>query len=59
MNEFYNLFTEDQVSKLKEVTDYEGFLRIIEEKNKLPLDSLNTASELEEVDEIIRTSPKN
>ena len=59
MNEFFNLFTEDQVSKLKEVTDYEGFLRIIEEKNKLPLDSLNTASELEEVDEIIRTSPKN
>ena len=59
MNEFYNLFTEDQVSKLKEVTDYEGFLRIIEEKNKLPLDSLNTPSELEEVDEIIRTSPKN
>ena len=59
MNEFFNLFTEDQVSKLKEVTDYEGFLRIIEEKNKLPLDSLNTPSELEEVDEIIRTSPKN
>jgi len=59
MNEFYNLFTEDQVSKLKEVTDFEGFLRIIEEKNKFPLDSLNTASELEEVDEIIRTSPKN
>lgn len=59
LNEFYNLFTEDQVSKLKEVTDFEGFLRIIEEKNKFPLDSLNTASELEEVDEIIRTSPKN
>lgn len=59
MAEFFNLFNDEQQEKLKEVTDYDGFLRIVEEKNRLPLDKLNTAEELKEVEEIIRTSKKN
>jgi len=59
MKEFFNLFTDEQVDKLKEITDYEGFVRILEEKNRMPLDSLNTPSELEQVQEIIDTAKKN
>jgi cobaltochelatase CobS len=59
MDEFFNLFTEEQVELLKKETDYNEFLRIIQEKNKLPLDQLNTASELEQVKDIIKNSPKN
>lgn len=59
MKEFFNLFTEDQSSKLKEVTDYEGFVRTLEEKNRIPLADLNTPSELQEVEEIIKTAKKN
>lgn len=59
LKEFFNLFTDEQVDKLKEVTDYSAFLDILQEKNRLPLDQLNTPEELQEVDEIIRTSKKN
>jgi cobaltochelatase CobS len=59
MKEFFNLFTDDQSSKLKEVTDYEGFVRTLEEKNRIPLADLNTPSELQEVEEIIKTAKKN
>lgn len=59
MDEFFNLFNEEQEKLLKEQTDYDGFLRILEEKNRLPLSQLNTPAELAEVEEIIRTSPKN
>lgn len=59
MKEFFNLFTDEQVDELKKATDYDGFLSILEDKNKLPLDQLNTPDEIEEVKEIIRTSKKN
>ena len=59
MFEFYNLFTEDQQTKLKTDTNFDEFLQIIQEKNRMPLDSLNTQMELDEVQAIIRTSPSN
>ena len=59
LKEFFNLFTDEQVDKLKKVTDYEGFLLVVEEKNRMPLDDLNTPSELEQVQEIIDTADKN
>ena len=59
MKEFFNLFTDDQADTLKKVTDYEGFVRTLEEKNRIPLADLNTPSELQEVEEIIKTAKKN
>ena len=59
MKEFFNLFTDDQADTLKDVTDYEGFVRTLEEKNRIPLADLNTPSELQEVEEIIKTAKKN
>lgn len=59
MFEFYNLFTEEQQKKLKEDTKFDEFLDVIKEKNRMPLDSLNTQIELDEVESIIRTSPAN
>lgn len=56
LDEFLLLFNEDGRKKLKEDTDYEGFLSIIEEKNRLPLADLNTPSELKEVEAIILKS---
>ena len=59
MFEFYNLFTDEQQKKLKEDTKFEEFVDVIKEKNRMPLDSLNTQLELDEVESIIRTSPAN
>lgn len=59
MFEFYNLFTDDQQTKLKTDTNFDDFLNIIQEKNRMPLDSLNTQLELDEVQAEIRTSPTN
>jgi len=54
MDEFFSLFTTEQSDILKSKTDYDGWLRIVNEKNKIPMDKLNTASELEEIKEIIK-----
>ena len=59
LDEFLNLFTDEQSDILKKATDYDGFLRILEEKNQIPLKDLNTTLELQEVDNIIEASRKN
>lgn len=59
LDEFLNLFTDEQSKVLKDATDYDGFLRILEEKNQIPLKDLNTTLELQEVDNIIEASRKN
>lgn len=60
MNEFFELFTDAQKEKIKEDSDYDGFLRIVDEKNRIAnLDMLNTESELEEVKRIIERSPNS
>jgi hypothetical protein len=53
MDEFFNLFTDEQKNSLIEKSEYENWLRIVKEKNKMPLDKLNTEDELEEVQNII------
>jgi len=54
VNEFLNLFTLEQRDKLKVDTDFDGFLRIVEGKNRISnLDDLNTQDELDEVNKII------
>jgi cobaltochelatase CobS len=54
MDEFFSLFTTEQSDILKSKTDYDGWLRIVAEKNKMPMDKLNTPSELDEVNQIIK-----
>lgn len=54
VNEFLNLFTKQQRDDLKTQTDFDGFLRIVEGKNKMSnLDDLNTQDELDEVKNLI------
>jgi cobaltochelatase CobS len=53
MDEFFSLFTEEQAKILKEKSEYENWLNIVELKNKLPIDSLNTEAELNEISKII------
>jgi cobaltochelatase CobS len=54
MDEFFSLFTTEQSNILKENSDYKGWLDIVKQKNKFPLDKLNTEEELEEVKKIIK-----
>lgn len=53
LDEFFSLFTDEQAKILKEKSDYNSWLNIVDTKNKLPMDSLNTQTELDEVDSII------
>tara|TARA_B100000989_G_scaffold298211_1_gene286580 strand:+ start:290 stop:1660 length:1371 start_codon:yes stop_codon:yes gene_type:complete len=53
MDEFFNLFTEEQRKILKDKSEYEEFLQITNDKDKLSLSKLNTKLELEEVEKII------
>jgi len=54
MDEFFSLFTEEQADILKTKTDYDGWLRIVNDKNRMPLDDLNTVLELEEIDNMLK-----
>ena len=52
MNEFFSLFTTEQADILKTKTDYNGWLNIVKEKNKLPLDKINSDAELAEIEQM-------
>jgi cobaltochelatase CobS len=53
LDEFFSLFTSEQADILKTKTDYKGWLEIVKEKNKLPMDKLNSPQELAEIDSIL------
>jgi len=53
LDEFFSLFTSEQADILKTKTDYKGWLEIVREKNKLPMDKLNSPQELAEIDSIL------
>jgi cobaltochelatase CobS len=60
IDEFFNLFTKEQAKVIKSECDYDSFLRILEEKNRIAnLDMLNTQSELDQVQTVINTSRRN
>ena len=54
LNEFFSLFTSEQADILRTKTDYMGWLQIVKEKNKMPIDKLNSPQELAEIDNILR-----
>jgi hypothetical protein len=49
LNEFFSLFTTEQADILKTKTNYNGWLQIVKEKNKLPLDKINSTTEMDEI----------
>jgi cobaltochelatase CobS len=49
LNEFFSLFTTEQADILRTKTNYSGWLQIVKEKNKLPLDKINSATEMDEI----------
>ena len=49
LDEFFSLFTTEQADILKTKSDYKGWLNIVKEKNKLPLDKINSDAELAEI----------
>ena len=54
LDEFLNLFTEAQQDELRDETNYDEFVKIIKEKDKLPIDKLDTREEVAEAQKIIR-----
>jgi cobaltochelatase CobS len=52
LDEFFTLFTNEQADILKTKTDYKSWLQIVKEKNKLPLDKINTDLELDEINKM-------
>ena len=56
LDEFLNLFTKAQQDELKDSTNYNGFLKIAQEKDALPVDELDTRAELKEAQKIIQAN---
>ena len=55
VDSFLNLFKPDQIDILKQAMDYDKFIKIIEEKNLLPLNQLDTPAELKEGEDMVIT----
>jgi hypothetical protein len=53
LDSFLNLFKPNQIQKIKNDSFYDAFLLVIDEKNKLPLNNLDTTSEINEANILI------
>jgi len=54
LDSFLNLFKPDQVEQLKQAMDYNNFINLIKQKDKMPLGALNTNSEEAEANQMVR-----
>jgi cobaltochelatase CobS len=54
LEEFFGLFTKEQADILRTKTDYDSWLKIVSEKNKLPIDQINSDAELTEIEAILK-----
>lgn len=54
LDEFFGLFTSEQADILRTKTDYDGWLKIVSKKNKLPLDMINSDAELKEIEDLFK-----
>jgi hypothetical protein len=59
LDSFLNLFKPNQIELLKKDSNYDEFINIIEQKNALPLDKLNTPNEIKEAQQMIQTNEEN
>jgi len=57
-NSFLNLFKPDQIKILKEAMDYDNFVLLVQTKNAMPIDSLDTDSERAEAKTYIDANKK-
>lgn len=53
VDSFLNLFKPDQISKLKSAMDYDTFIRTSFDKDKMPIDALDTPNEVAEANRLI------
>lgn len=58
VDSFLNLFKPDQIEELKLAMDYKNFLKIVKEKNNLPIGKLNTPEEITEAQVLIDANKK-
>lgn len=58
IDSFLNLFKDTQIDVLKTTMDYDNFKKLVQEKNKLPLGSLDTKDELDIVATMIEENKK-
>jgi cobaltochelatase CobS len=56
---FLNLFKTDQITILKEAMDYDNFMTLVEVKNSMPIDNLDTDSEKKEAKDLIDRYNRN
>lgn len=56
LDSFLNLFKPNQIELLKKDSNYDEFINIIEQKNSLPLDKLNTPDEVIDAKQMIRSN---
>jgi len=54
LDEFLALFTQEQSDILKLKTDYAGWLKIVSEKNKFPIDMINSDVELLQIEQMLK-----
>lgn len=55
LDSFLNLFKPDQVAQLKSAMDYDRFVNIIDDKDRMPLDALNTKPEMDLAERMIKS----
>ena len=58
IDSFLNLFKTDQIDILKQAMEYDKFILTIAEKNKMPLDALDTPEELKTGEEMVKKYTK-
>ena len=56
---FLSLFTSTQQNAIKSDIDVDEFFTLIDEKNKMPLDKLDTEKDIEEAEMLISAFQKN
>ena len=49
----FSLFSKEQSDILKQKSDYDAWKQIVREKDKFPMDMLNTTDELKQVEDIL------
>jgi len=58
LNSFLGLFKPEQKKILMDAMNYDGFIKMVAEKNKMPIDNLDTPDEVKEVKEFIKLNKK-
>jgi len=56
INAFLSLFKPDQIDILKQAMDYDNWLKIVDEKNKMDFNNLDTAEELKTIQDLIKSN---